>query len=78
MLNLIFENILDYEDYARERMTNILCENKDAISKTSMKVTPISKLKLIFLSRDRDSNVIPQSTELLKIKVLLPVSIPDF
>ena len=47
MLDLIFQNILNYQHYARERMTNILCDNMQELENCQMKVSPLSKLKLI-------------------------------
>ena len=77
MLDLIFQNMLDYQDYAREKVTNIFCDNKDTLRDCKMKISPLSKLKLIFLSRDEDSNVIKQSTELLQLKVFIVSPIYD-
>lgn len=68
-MNILFGNLIDYQDYARKNIMTILLALKSKISNSQMKISPLNKLKLRFLSRDEDSEVIEPALSLLECSV---------
>lgn len=77
-MDVLFGNLINYQEFAQKKIMNILLKLKDKISVSKMKISPLNKLKLRFLSEDVDSEVIQQAQSLLQCQVNIKISCKIF
>jgi hypothetical protein len=69
-LDVLCNNLIMYEEYAREQALKIIKRNLEVINTSfTRQVSPLNKLKLMFLSRDEDSGVTEIASEIIQIEV---------